>query len=378
VVEREDAFSALKVSWDALLSRVPGAALCQSFTWCHLTWLHFPAKTSERLRCVTVWDAERLIAVWPCLERRVMGVRHLVQLGFGIGDYSRPLIDPDGDRLEICQALLRALTQGIDAFDIVCLDFSATMMTAVSSVAGLRRVLTFTDYAIDPHTYGSWHGYMSSFSKNMRNHLQSTRRKLEEAGTVKFSIARTPKSRARVIDWTLARKQEWLGRHELVKDWYASSEANAFLNAVAAGHAFDDHLVLFQLELDGVLLASWFGALDEGRVGGFMITFDINYQKYSPGMLLIHEVAHWAYACNRIAELGGQDADYKDRWANVRIERSTYFYGLSLRGAIFQSALAGREVLAKKLKTILPSFLVRVLRKRSRSEVAIPSSARSD
>src|SRR4051812_10376108 len=75
---------ALGDAWCALWARCPGVGLFQSFEYCLDAWELVEEPGGRQLACVTGWQGDQLVAVWPFVtyrNRLWTHARHLVATG---------------------------------------------------------------------------------------------------------------------------------------------------------------------------------------------------------------------------------------------------------------------------------------------------------
>jgi CelD/BcsL family acetyltransferase involved in cellulose biosynthesis len=334
IMETGEGVRNLAAAWRALALRVPSCLFTQTYDWCLAGWQHC-AQPGDLLKCVTVWHGTELVGVWPFYQRRTIGIRRLDLLGSGLGDYADPLLDPAYDTPAVCELVLNALSENGDVLDLNFLAAGSNMQAAVAQLKHVRRRWRFEDFTIDPRAAQSWDMFMSRYSKNMRNHLRSAQRKLGERGAVTFEMAKDADRQAEIIAWTLQKKQDWLQRNNLKNDWYYKATSQRFLTDLANRPHTGYYLAVFSLRVDGAIIATDICGVGSEEITGLITTFDPTYHSYSPGMLIVQAVAHWAFDRELVFGLMVNRALEKERWANRVTAREAYQIALTLPGLAF-------------------------------------------
>ncbi|MFL5260361.1 MAG: GNAT family N-acetyltransferase, partial [Hyphomicrobiales bacterium] len=116
LVSEDDAFAALAPQWLELWRRVPNAGPFQTPAWLLAWWKTF--KQGE-LRCATVWQNHKLVAIAPFyVERGPRGLR-LLPVGIALSDYLDVLVDP-GCEPFVGRVLLDCLIDGAAVEKLCC------------------------------------------------------------------------------------------------------------------------------------------------------------------------------------------------------------------------------------------------------------------
>jgi CelD/BcsL family acetyltransferase involved in cellulose biosynthesis len=330
VIEDEQALRGLSRQWTDLAGRVPGCLFIQTYDWCVAGWAHISRGCG--LKCLTVWNHAELVGIWPFVVTQVKGARRLDLLGSGLGDNADPLIDPAYESYDLCRLMLDKISQHADILNLPFLAVGSSMHRAVCDVKGWRKVSRFEDFTIDSRGSPSWDVFMNSYSKNMRHHLRSSRRKLGERGQICFEIATHAEGQLEVIDWMFREKRLWLERNKISNDWYYNSASRAFLIDLADRPQLGQHMALFSLKLDGAIIAADVCAVGADEISGLIITFDPEFRSYSPGMLLVQDIAHWAFERKLAFGLMSDWGLEKERWATRTMARETHLVAYTLRG----------------------------------------------
>ncbi|NLS05061.1 GNAT family N-acetyltransferase [Rhizobium sp. P32RR-XVIII] len=305
----------------------------QSFDWCRLGWEERVFETGDKLHVATVWRADELIAVWPFIQRRRGAVLRIDPVSCGLNEeYGDPLFAPGEDTPETCAALLRALTSGIDIMHVPFLRDGSNIQKAIQARKALKFAVPIDAFAIDRQTAANFDALIAGYPKKLRVNLRSARKRLGELGEVSFELPDGARDQSETIDWILQQKRAWLQRKDKSRDWFLKEETQQFLQRAAAARNVVGRLGLFVLKLDGTPVAAVVSTIDRRRIEMHVTTFDPAYARFSPGMLLIEDMARWCFERNLSFDMRTLKADYKERWATSSSKRVSYFAAVSARG----------------------------------------------
>jgi CelD/BcsL family acetyltransferase involved in cellulose biosynthesis len=314
VIQSEAGFEALAGSWTELLYRVPGYQYIQSYEWCHLCWTCYSRPGGHSLIIIAIWDAERLVGVWPFRLSHLLFARYLHPLGCGHGDTAQPLLDPGIDTVETARGLRQALNPLADVVDLPMLP-SETNLAQILQKGGWGVSCQTSDVTqVDLHGAPTWEAFMTRYSSNMRRAMRSDRRRLQTLGVLEFECVSDLDAQAEAIAWTFNQKRDWLVRHGLRERWYEGDMSIRFLMALSAYRDDRDGMEIFTLKLNGQIIASRICTREARSVAGLAMTFDPLFGRFSPGMLITHDVLEWCFARKLNFNMGVASNELKARW----------------------------------------------------------------
>jgi CelD/BcsL family acetyltransferase involved in cellulose biosynthesis len=282
IAETVESFAALAEAWRKLASDTPSCHFTQTYDWCRLGWEHRVSQPNDKLRCVTAWQADQLVAVWPFIQRGGAGKpKRLDPIGCGMNEeYADPLLAPVADNVEACTQILQTLVRGTDIFHAQFVAVGSNMQKAINAQKCVRHTVPIDAFQIDRRSAPTWDAFMSAYPSKLRVNLRGRRKQLREQGVVTFEMADSPADQAAVIDWSLQQKQAWLKQHDKSSDWFYRPETRSFL--LEAARLKDDigRLGLFALKLDGVTVAATIVTIDRERIEGYVTSFDPAYGRF--------------------------------------------------------------------------------------------------
>jgi CelD/BcsL family acetyltransferase involved in cellulose biosynthesis len=137
----------------------------------------------------------------------------------------------------------------------------------------------------------SWDDYMASRSRGLRSQVGRKRRALEREHDVSFTWIGEPDQLGRGMD-ELFRLHDlrWVGRQSSMND----PHARGLLRRFGASALERGWLRLCLLEVDGAVIAAWYGWNVGGRFAYYQAGFDPEWSRSSPGLLLLAETVRMA------------------------------------------------------------------------------------
>jgi CelD/BcsL family acetyltransferase involved in cellulose biosynthesis len=334
IAETVQTFTALAGAWRKLASEIPDCHFTQTYDWCRLGWERRVLHPNDKLRCVTAWEEEKLVAVWPFIQRRKSGKpRRLDPIGCGLNEeYADPLLAPIADNLETCKKILQALMRGSDILHVQFLVEGSNMQKAIEVSRRVHHAVPIESFQTDRRSAPNWNAFMSAYPSKFRANLRSRRKHLSEEGILTFELAESAEDQAVVIDWILDQKQAWLERKDKSHHWFHKPETRAFLLDAATLKDDVGRMALFSLKLNGVPLAAALCTVDRTSIEMQITTFDPAYSRFSPGNLMIQDLAQWGFERQLVFDMRTLKSEYKERWANQSSKRASHFLLLTARG----------------------------------------------
>jgi CelD/BcsL family acetyltransferase involved in cellulose biosynthesis len=168
---------------------------------------------------------------------------------------------------------------------------------------------------------GDWDGYRASLSKNLVKQIGRRRRRLEEAGELRFAVHDSAAGLDGAMrEFVALEASGW--KAERGTAIASRDESVAFYRELAEWAAATDALRIAFLRLDGRAIAAELtlelGGVAYSLKGGF----DPDYRRFGPGQLLTFETLAGAFARGLDSyELLGTDDDYKLSWTDRTRER---------------------------------------------------------
>jgi CelD/BcsL family acetyltransferase involved in cellulose biosynthesis len=285
-----------------------------------------------RLAILTARRSGRLVLVWPLVETRRFGLRHLGWLGEPVAQYGDVLLDP-------AEPVVQTLSAAYDHLR-VRLSPDVVRLRKVRADAAIAPFLSTLGIATTEHAEAplvtlraggsAFEDRQSGKAKKNRRRL---RRRLEELGSVAFREIPATDDATLAITTALFDKRDWLQRRGLVAPALADRRIDKFLIAAAADPTRQTGCSVFELTLDGRQIALALGFRCRSRLMLHLITYAADIEKYGAGVLNLEAIL-------RLAENEGLDAvdllppkaEYKLDWADCTIAVADHVGPVSVRG----------------------------------------------
>jgi len=308
---------------------------------------------------IAVYDGSKLIAIFPLGVRVSFGVNIVEFLGGGQNDYNNPIFANDfsfNSFEKIWELILRAIPK----YDVVNLCRIPEKLQNHKNY--FLKTLLFENsgeshYAELPDSINK---ISEIASKRTLKDNRRMRRRLSEMGDLKFMVAVNALEYNSIVTDTLKQKQaRYLStgainilRHKNVYSFY-----NDLFNNIPCVH-------LSALKLDKKILATHLGIVFRKRFYYLMPTFLAgNYEKYSPGRLLLEDLMQWSIDNNlEVYDFTTGSENYKEKWCNKKMNIYNYQTYSTLKGFIFVIIL--KVILYLKSNPSIRPFLMKLNRLR--------------
>lgn len=319
-------------AWDALWRRADGLVF-QSHGWVSAWWRTLPDQAGRALRIGLVWQGTQLLAVMALSIHHRRGARFLEWVANSYSDYEDVLAAPE------CSAqAIDALWQNVTSLG----GFDIALINRMQPDARMRQVDTSGATRLLPNhraelshrvrnNSGTGQAWFDSQSKKARQNYRRGYKALAEAGTVQFRLLGAEEPLEPVLERLALLKRQWLvARGHTSPLFKEDAETLLALTEVLADLGV---LRIFVLELDGVIVAVSLNFVQRNTMMAFVTTYDPQYERASPGMLLINDYIMWSFdeGLHVVDFLCGAEA-FKLRFATETVQLSTFLGAGSLRG----------------------------------------------
>jgi CelD/BcsL family acetyltransferase involved in cellulose biosynthesis len=265
-LEASDALEPLRDEWDQLAEA--SRNIFATWDWVRLWWRHFGSE--RRLHVVAVREGGRLAAILPLYAWRERPLRVLRFVGHGPGDELGPICAPADRKLATAAVRETLMSAG------------ANILVAEHIPGGLpgARVLGRTGSPVLDLHGRSWDELLAQRSRNFRAQVRGRERKLEREHELRFRTASD-------LDTLIAlHRERWSGR----VDAFAGA-AEAFHREFASAACKRDQLRVWHLELDGRIVAAWYGLRFASVESYYQAGRNPAFDRESVGsVLLIHTI----------------------------------------------------------------------------------------
>jgi CelD/BcsL family acetyltransferase involved in cellulose biosynthesis len=333
IVTDEARLAEIGPAWDQLWSRADGLVF-QSHGWISAWWRTVPDRDRRALRIGLVWNGERLEAVMALSVHQRRGARFLEWAANSYSDYEDALVAPDCPSSAV--ARLWSAVTAMGGFDIALINRlqpGAQMLALQVGAVGTRLGPNYRTEV--SHRVGSEGNsglaWFDGQSKKTRQNYRRGYKAMAEFGVVKFRLLEPDEPLEPVLDRLAMLKRKWLvARGHTSALFNEDSETLRALTAVLARLGV---LRVFVLELDGLMVAVSLNFVQRNTMMAFVTTYDPDYERASPGMLLINDYIMWSFdqGLGMVDFLCGAEA-FKLRFATTTVVLSTLVGARSWRG----------------------------------------------
>jgi CelD/BcsL family acetyltransferase involved in cellulose biosynthesis len=285
VIHAADALQGLTCDWLDLWNRCSTATPFQSPDWLLAWWRHFG---TGRLHVLVQRRENRLVGLAPFFvtHDRHSQTRKLLLIGTGITDYLDILVE-DGLARESAESLFTHLAAD-------CSDWDEGDFQELRTCSLLFQSGTVSGYATDvqpqqpcpvlslPANAADLPRRMSPrLYRNVHRYLRTMARQ----GTVQ--IDRADDRNLEELLSALIRLHEARWRTRKTAGVLCDPNVQQFHRTAARGLLSRGALRLYALRLDGRIIGGYYGFQHAGRAYAYLGGFDPDFEKYSPGTVLI-------------------------------------------------------------------------------------------
>jgi CelD/BcsL family acetyltransferase involved in cellulose biosynthesis len=255
--------------------------------------------------------------LWPMVRRRRFGITSLQWMGAPVTPYGDALMEMGPHTPTDLAAAWDYLRQNARTHAI-----ELGNMRADAAVAGLlvfeQPKITREERAcsLDLATLGGWDAFEAVQPAKARKNRRRQRRRLQEAGEVRFQVA-TEGARARELTLqALALKRRWLKSKKLTSTAFAAEGFDEFFAAVAGSRDRPTGCHVASLELAGKAVAIAVAFVNKGHVAVHVVAYDPDVEACAPGSLLFEDMIRDAFSKGwRCFDLMWPGNAYKAEWA---------------------------------------------------------------
>jgi CelD/BcsL family acetyltransferase involved in cellulose biosynthesis len=318
----------LEPAWSALLARSGAASPFLTFEWIDAWWRSFrnggdESTTRDGMRVVVAESGGEPIAIAPLMmtERSFLGTR-LTVVGNIANDHSFRsgliVADPAGEALPAMLDHVRSTMGRWDVISLCYLDREHAdrvgLRDALSSHGGWVGEMPSWRSPYVPVNQ-SWDDYFATIGSGTRSSIRRKRRKLERMPGFEIrevTDATSPEALEAIFEvdrnsWQYANRSG-LSSESSTRQFYGRIARQATRRGWFHGYL---------LRVSGRPVAYEFNLQYDGVLYNLKLGYDSEYARYSPGLVLRHEVLKSAFGrgLREIDFLGVEDA-YKLSWTN--------------------------------------------------------------
>jgi CelD/BcsL family acetyltransferase involved in cellulose biosynthesis len=351
-VREAESFAELAPEWEQLLPRCPVRTPFAYPQWCELWWRHFAENrlmVRDRLWLLAVRDeagALKAVAPFVVTSRPTLpwlAIRTVRPIGAdpSVTELSSLVCAPE-DEAAVATALLDWFDERSSEWDLLSLgDLRADGggASVFGARPGARTTVELSDFVLEMPA--DWEVFRSSLKRNIKESLRKCYNAPKRDGlALELRVRSAPDEVAQALE-------RWLVLHtmraELTdtiahRNVFAVDPPRAFLRAVVARLAAGGMARVFELELDGKVVASRIGFAMDDTLYLYFSGYDPAYRQYSVMTTTVAETLKWAIGQGlRTVNLSPGNDVSKTRWGPSEIRH--------VRGLLPSPSLRGKVIL---------------------------------
>jgi CelD/BcsL family acetyltransferase involved in cellulose biosynthesis len=282
VVEDLSQLSALQDAWRGLQPSVRYPF--QELGW-YLAWARTIGTTGgRRLKCITLWDGARLVAVLPLALRRYKGIRLVEWIGGSVTDYCDAIVAPGVDAQDALATLWRTLNREV-GFDVLRLG----QVRADAVVSGFADsvdpwVETREGAFSIPLKWSSSEEWLKSRNQKQRYEARRLMRQMDKEG-FQFRAWKAPEPLEPMLAAVIEQKQAWV-RARGVDSFITEPQGPEFVYALAREMAALGMLHLTAIQHGDRFISCHLGFERGDTLYYWMPTYDAAFAKKRVGNTL--------------------------------------------------------------------------------------------
>ncbi len=279
-----------------------------------------------------IYDKDKVVGIFPLEIKKIFGVRILQWIGTKYADYCCPLISKDYQISSMAfKDLWVKIINEVDC-DIIILDKQPEFINNLENpfVNFLNNSKVSKVFLIDLPDHENKY-YQNIQNKKFFNEFKRTSNKVIEKYNVEFENIEMKNESFKPSD-LIKKKISILDKKRLGKS-IEKNFINFFDNMKLD---FPDQIKLSVLKINKEIVGANLGFLTKDRFYYYMPTlFTNNYNKFSPGKILISELIKWSIANKvKIFDFGVGEENYKKYWSNRTENLYRHLFSKNFKGLI--------------------------------------------
>jgi len=294
IVDSASRLAEIGPAWADLWRRTDGTVF-QSHAWVSAWWRTVPGVEGRQLRIGLAWRGSELIAILPLAIQRRKGLRWLEWAAVDCTDYPDVLMALHCPAASVTKLWQQVVALG--GFDVYFLNRLRPdgRFRAVLDGPDTPELLPNRRTEVSSQVAGDWatgQQWFDDQSKKMRQTYRRARKTLEETGELVFRLIPLDEPTAPVLARLGDLKRRWLASSGRATPLF--DEGAPALPALVQVLADAGALRIFVLECAGKVIAISVNFVQRGTLMAFVTSYDAEYERGSPGMVLLMDYVQWA------------------------------------------------------------------------------------
>ena len=327
----------LEPAWRDLSSRVPYWSASQLYEYTATAWEVMPKDAGCSLAVIAVWRGARLAGVWPLYVRREGLVTIATHPGLGdSGEYAGPTIS-DAEPGKVAELALKEARGLADVLQVFALHSGSPLAPVIARMGGLKYSNNLLSPVVAVTACETFDAWLATKSGSFRAELRNDRKRMAAQGALEFVRMMGPDDGPALVDWLFEIKKEWLAARNISESWILQSQGRDLCKALISEPDGPDAearpFQAFALRLDGKIAAGCICYRSSDVLEYYMTGFDPAFRAYSPGNLLIEDLARWSLRQGLDFDFRITRDAYKMRWQGRDVAYETHIVACTPKGA---------------------------------------------
>ena len=331
-IDSDEAFRAIENEWDALIDKSPNSTFYSTYPFVHTAWTNYRSE-NDQLFILLIKRGATLVGIAPfrIQSMKAANIRLLRVIRFiaewGGGD--KPAIVTTEEPEWIWDRIFQYLDKEYTQWDMISIaeqpaDSPVRKQKILGNIRYSARIVPeFTSYYVS--ITGTWEDYLKKRGKNTQRTLRYSRKKLFSLPEgVYFQCVEDPET----LPEALARyiRIEQSGWKKNLDFTIGGSEENMLFHKELLKHLVDKHMVaIYFLTSKATDIASTILYKHKSTVYSARITYNPEYAKYSPGVILNTEILKTLFGTHyQTCDFFGFDGEgkntFKKIWCNGTLD----------------------------------------------------------
>lgn len=308
---------AVEKDWHRLAWSDSSGPIFQSPAWVLPWWNTFGA--GQQLNCIAVYESSGLVGFVPLMLTQQCGLRTLRFIGWPLNDRNA-FLAIRGKRCQVGEAVFEYLASNRDEWDELALDNIDEFRSAIGvDLADLQSWFSVRSLTSEPAVSSSlsptWHAYCRNLPKSRYREMQYRERRMRKHFSPELVVITEPNEIiSEVSEFEKRRLAAWKARnryHELPL-LTRSVRLAIFLQQVCQRLSELQAAYLAHLRVEKQPIASGLYMAKGKHLHLYLRTYDGEYQRYSPGIILDWLMMKYAIDHGfEILDYGRGDEPYK-------------------------------------------------------------------
>jgi CelD/BcsL family acetyltransferase involved in cellulose biosynthesis len=341
----------LKALWLDLEARAK-PYIFQRYNWLY-HWKKTIGNESPRteLKVVLMEDSNGPQALLPFGLKQRQGVKILCFLGGNENDYHCPIYTQKGKLILQQPGLLEETYSKLPEFDILHIDKIPDEIA--NNTLFHKDNMYLSNYSYSAELPSSWEEYKKRLTSKIKADSRRQYKRLAEKGELRFeSIVKGNKNIGKVLESFFEQKSK---RYQATGayDVLANKTVQSFYSEMPTELGKGVKTQLSALFLDNFVLATHWGVFDQTSFYLLMPTFAPDWNRYSPGRLLIEHLIQWSIRQRlKVFDFTVGGEDYKKEWCNREVKLFEIIKARTFKGKIYFKALMAKRALKQSPKIV--------------------------